>query len=285
MIGLGILRLLSFLPLPFLRKLGAILGRLTMRLGKRRRHITEVNLKLCFPELSDDKHQQLLKQVFENTGMGILELAWCWYAPVSKLKQACTITGMEYIDKALAIGKGVLLLSFHHTSIELGGTMAAIFMDSFTAVYRKHNNPFVDYSITKGRSRTIKTVVDKDNMRKLVKSLKENKVVWYPADQDYGLKQGVFAPFFNIQAATVTAGSWFTTKTGATPIPMTFKRTAEGMHITLHPPLKNYPSGDNVADAKNYLAFLENYLKQYPADYMWVHRRFKTRPEGEKGFY
>ncbi len=261
-----------------------MLGKLAKVAGKRRREIAEVNIRLCFPELDDEQQKQLIDEVFENTGMGILELSWSWYASINRLKKNSTVIGMQHLEQALAKGKGVLLLGFHHTSIEIGGTMAAVNFESFVAMYRKHNNPLVDNVITKGRLRVLETA-DKDNIRKIVKSLKQNKIVWYPVDQDFGIKQGVFAPFFNIEAATVTAGSWFTTKTGATPIPMTFIRTKKGMEITLHPPLENYPSGNDVADAKTYLTFLENYLKQYPADYMWVHRRFKTRPEGEKGFY
>ncbi len=284
LIGLGLLRLLSLLPLKLLRKIGAALGRLLLKLGKRRRHIAEVNLKLCFPKMKKNQRELLLKQVFENTGMGMLELAWCWYAPLKKLKTASVIRGQEHITNTIANGQGVLLLSFHFTSLELGAALLGTKQDNIVGMYRPHKNAIFDAAMSKGRSRTIEPVA-RDNVRQLVKAMKQKKIVWYAADQNYGVQQGVFIPFFNIPAATITATSWFANKGNAKVIPMTHKRTEQGLEITIHPALENFPSGDDKEDARVNMAFLEDYLKQYPADYMWVHRRFKTRPEGEPGVY
>ncbi len=282
--GLGILRLLSFLPLRVLRRIGRSVGRLLYKVSRRRRHIARVNLQLCFPEMSPEKRQQLLVEVFENTGMGLLELAWCWYASIPRLEKSFDIHGLEYIHKAQQQGHGVLLLSFHLTSLELGGTMLATRQKDIIAMYRPHKNPIFEHAMTSGRARVLEPV-DRTNIRKVVSALKKKKVVWYAADQNYGIKQGVFVPFFGIPAATITATSWFAKKGNAIVIPMTHRRSEKGMEITIHPPFENFPSGDDTLDAITNMAFLENYLKQYPADYMWVHRRFKTRPEGESGVY
>ncbi len=151
-------------------------------------------------------------------------------------------------------------------------------------MYRPHKNPVFDAAMRKGRARTVEPIA-RDNVRQLVKALKQKKLVWYAADQNYGVQQGVFVPFFNIPAATITATSWFAKKGNAKVIPMTHKRTQNGLEITIHPALENFPSGDDTEDARINMAFLENYLKQNPADYMWVHRRFKTRPKGEQSVY
>ncbi len=230
------------------------------------------------------QRQKLLIQIFENTGMGLMELAWCWYAPIEKLKSACIINGHQHIQDAIAADKGVLLLSFHFTSLELGGTLVATKIKDVVAMYRPHKNPVFDAAMFQGRSRILEPVA-RDNVRKIVKSMKQKKIVWYAADQNYGVQQGVFVPFFGIPAATITATSWFAKKGNARVIPMTHKRTENGLEITIHPPLENFPSGDDKEDARVNMAFLENYLKQYPADYMWVHRRFKTRPKGKAGVY
>lgn len=255
-----------------------------MSFTSRRKQITEINLKLCFPDLSDSDRQQLLKEVFENLGMGLMELAWCWYTPVKRIKHHCTIQGLEHIHKAQQNGQGVLLLSFHLTSLELGGTMLSTHQQDIVAMYRRHKNPVFEHAMTSGRARVL-TPVERTDVRTIVKLLKQKKVIWYAADQNYGIKQGVFVPFFGIQAATVTATSWFARKGNAVVIPMTHKRSPTGMDIVIHPPLENFPSGDDTRDAKTNMEFLEAYLKQNPADYMWVHRRFKTRPEGEHSPY
>jgi len=283
-LGLVILRLLSFLPLTSLRKLGAAIGRILLRLGKRRRHIAEVNLRLCFPEKSDAERELLLKEVFENTGMGMMELAWSWYAPLEKLKSACVIHGQEHITNCIENGQGVLLLSFHFTSLELGAALLGTQQGNIVGMYRPHKNPIFDAAMRKGRSRTMEPV-PRDNVRHLIKAMIQKKIVWYAADQNYGVQQGAFVPFFGIPAATITATSWFAEKGKAKVIPMTQKRTKQGLEITIHAALENFPSGDDKEDARVNMAFLEDYLKQYPADYMWVHRRFKTRPEGEQGVY
>ena len=284
LLGLGILRLLSLLPLPTLRKLGVALGRLLFHLGKRRRHIAEVNLKLCFPEKSEAERTLLVKEVFENTGMGMIELAWSWYAPLKKLKAACVIKGQEHITDCIKNGQGVLLLTFHFTSLELGAALLGSQQDNIVGMYRPHKNSVFDAAMSKGRRRTMEPVA-RGNVRHLIKAMKQQQIVWYASDQNYGVQQGVFVPFFGIPAATITATSWFAEKGKAQVIPMTNKRTPNGMEITIHPALENFPSGDDKEDARVNMAFLEDYLKQYPADYMWVHRRFKTRPEGEKGVY
>ncbi len=283
-LGLGILRLLSLLPLSSIRMMGRGVGRLLLKVTKRRRHIAAVNLKLCFPKMTNQQRQQLLEEVFENTGVGLLELSWSWYASRSRLEKSFDIRGLEYIHQAQQQGKGVLLLSFHFTSLELGGIMLSTLQKDIVAMYRPHKNPVFEHAMTQGRGRVLESV-DRKNIRKVITALRNKKVVWYAADQNYGVKQGVFVPFFGMQAATITATSWFAKKGHAVVIPMTHQRSKKGMDITIHPPLKNFPSGDDSQDAAANMNFLENYLKKFPADYMWVHRRFKTRPDGEKNVY
>ncbi len=284
LMGLGILKLIALLPLTTVRTLGTGLGKLSFKLAHRRRKIAQTNLKLCFPDLNSEQQQNLLRQVFENTGMGLLEIACAWFSNLARSEKHFNIHGLEHLQQAKAKNKGVILLSFHLTSLELGGTYFGRANPDFVAIYKPHRNPFFDRAMYNGRKRICEPV-EKSNVRQILKALKQNKMIWYAADQDYGRAQSVFVPFFGINTATITGTSWFAKKSGAEVIPMTHIRTKKGMEIQLHPALENFAKEDDVADAATVMAFLENYLHQYPADYMWVHRRFKTRPIGEESYY
>ena len=283
LLGLVFLRLLGKLPLSWTRALGKRLGRFLMIFAKRRRHIASVNLKLCFPQLSAEQHQKLLTEVFEDTGMALLEIGWAWYADMQKYGDV-DIIGLENLSQARAQNKGVILISFHQTTLELGGAYFGRDQDDIVAVYKPDRNPFFDRAMFNGRNRNCLPVA-KSNLRVTLKNLKAKKVIWYAADQDYGRAQSVFVPFFGIPAATVTATSWFVKQTGAIVIPMTHRRTQAGIQVEIHPALENFATIDDTTDAAQIMGFLEQYLKKYPANYLWVHRRFKTRPEGEPTFY
>ncbi len=282
--SLSLLKLLGKLPLTWVRALGKQLGRLSMVLATRRRKIAQVNIQKCFPTLSNTQQKQLLNEIFENTGIGLVEIAWAWFSKSANFSHSPKVIGLNYLHEARKLGKGVILLSFHQTCLELGGAIFAHDQENIVAVYKPHRNPFFDRAMYNGRRRN-STPIPKDNVRAVLKRLKQNEVIWYAADQDYGRAQSVFVPFFKIQSATTTGTSWFVKKTGAKVIPMTHRRTKHGIQVQLHPPLEHFGEQNNTVDATQIMNFLENHLNKYPADYMWVHRRFKTRPEGEPSFY
>lgn len=277
------MRTVALLPLRAIRWLGAGLGTLLWPLARERRQITLRNLELCFPTLSAEQRVALAKQNFRNTAIGFLETAKVWFTATTALGKHVEVEGLAHLQRAAANGKGVLVLGFHLTDLELGGAALAPFC-KLAAMYRPHANPLFEQAMRSGRERHF-PLIPRDDVRAMLRWLKSGGCVWYAADQDYGAQHSVFAPFFGIPAATITATSRFAKLSGATVLPFTHVRTARGIKLILHPPLTSIPSGDEAADAATANAFLEQWLREHPADYLWLHRRFKTRPPGLESLY
>ncbi len=281
-----LIRLIGNLPLSIQVWLGRLLGKMMHLLASRRRLIAQINLKLCFPEMSEKQRALLLKENFALTGLALVETAACWFSSLNSRHARTTLTGEHHLKKALAKNKGVILLSFHLTSLETGGCLLGRNYP-ITAMYKPNKNQLIEDFMCTGRQRHIKAVLQQNDVRGTIKALRKNEIVWYATDQNYGTKSSVFVPFFGIQAATITATTKFAKLTGATVIPFTQARSADGKHfeLTLHPELDNFPSTSEAEDAARINLFLENYLRQQPADYMWLHQRFRTRPANEKRLY
>lgn len=277
------MRTVALLPLRAIRWLGAGLGTLLWPLARERRQITLRNLELCFPTLSAEQRVALAKQNFRNTAIGFLETAKVWFTATTALGKHVEVEGLAHLQRAAANGKGVLVLGFHLTDLELGGAALAPFC-KLAAMYRPHANPLFEQAMRSGRERHF-PLIPRDDVRAMLRWLKSGGCVWYAADQDYGAQHSVFAPFFGIPAATITATSRFAKLSGATVLPFTHVRTARGIKLILHPPLTSIPSGDEAADAATANAFLEQWLREHPADYLWLHRRFKTRPAESAALY
>jgi len=266
--------------------LGRIIGRLFYRLGKRRRHITEVNIKLCFPEFSATQQTLLVKQVLEENVIGFIETAVCWYRSPAYSQKHLTIEGLENLQAAKALGKGVLLVGAHYTTLDLGDLLATS-VTELDAMYRPHNDPAIDKVIRGSREKFCGQIIDKNNMRGMIKCIKSGHVFWYAPDQDYGRDVSVFAPFFGISAATIKITAKIAKLCDCPVVVFSHHRKADdsGYIVSFNKALDNYPSGDDVADATMVNSAIEAEIRKYPAQYMWVHRRFKTRPEGEADFY
>lgn len=277
------MRAVALLPLSAIRALGAALGSLLWPLARERRQITLRNLELCFPTLSVHERVSLAKQNFRHTAAGFLETAKVWYTDAASLARYVEIDGLEHLQRAAADGKGVLVLGFHLTDLELGATALAPHCQ-LAGMYRPHANPVFEQAMRAGRERHF-PMIPRDDVRAMLRWLKSGGCVWYAADQDYGAQHSVFAPFFGIPTATITATSRFAKLSGAAVVPFTHVRTSRGIKLFLHPPLASIPSGDELSDATSANAFLEQWLREHPADYLWLHRRFKTRPAGTESLY
>ncbi len=267
--------------------LGKIVGLLAWRLAGSRRHITEVNIKLCFPELSASEQAQLVRESFIANGIGLMELGLAWFRDPAGLTSMTTVHGLEHFEQALAKGKGVLLLGGHYSTLDLGGSLVTEFINA-DVMQRDHNNPLMNAVMTRARERRYGKVLGAKDLRGLFRSLKNNHAVWYAADQDYGRKDIVFAPFFDIPAGTITATSRIAERSGCAVVPFSHVRREgkPGYDIYFHPPLENFPSGDDVEDATAINKTVEREIRRAPAQYLWMHRRFKTRPDkSEPGFY
>lgn len=275
----------SLLPHRAMLCLGRWIGRGMYRLGGFRRVIAARNLELCFPDQSPAERNRLLRQTFENIGISLFEVAMAWWWPWRRLAKRVTIEGLEHLRELN--GRGALLMAMHFTSLEVGGQVLGHYFCS-DAMYRPHKNPVYDYLQRRGRlaRHPDSEVFPRKDVRGVMRALRQGRVIWYAPDQDYGPKQSVFAPFLGVLAASVTATAKFAKAGNAVVLPFTNVRLPDGTYrVTIHPPLAGFPSGDEIADAARINQVVEGFIRQQPDQYLWVHRRFKTRPPGELSVY
>ena len=286
LLGFGVLWLLTQLPHRWRMRIGRWTGRVFYRFAHRRRKIASVNLKRCFPELDENQQLNLLKKHFESLGMGLFEMFSAWWLSDKRLKSLGQIQGMEHLHTALAGGKGVILLSAHFTSLEIGSRFL-IMQTIIHGVYRPHENPVIEAFMKKNRENHAEKAIPREDVRDMLRSLKNNKSLWFAADQNFGHKGSVFADFFGIPAATNTATIRLAEISGAAVVPFFTQRleNKEGYKIILQPTLDNFPSGDILKDVLRINQLIESQIRQAPEQYLWVHRRFKDRPNNEKSFY
>jgi KDO2-lipid IV(A) lauroyltransferase len=285
-IGLGLLRLFTLLPHRRLMVLGGLLGDLIYWLMESRRHVVTTNIDLCFPQLSDGERATMVREHFRNAGRAIFESTLSWWAPDARLRPLAHIHGLQHLEEAAADGKGVILLSAHFTCFELGARLLAMH-HPFQFLYKpQRNNPLFEAYTTRLRLRHYLSAVSHRDLRGMAKGLKRKLTCWYLPDQDFGDKNSVFVPFMGIPTATVTATSRLAALTGARVVPyFPIRREQDGYDIYILPAFDHFPSGDDADDAARYNALLEEYVRQAPAQYLWLHKRFKTRPRGEPRVY
>lgn len=286
-LGIIFLMLLAILPWALQYRIASILGRTAFKHLKSRRKTAVRNLELCFPEWSAEQVQVQARQVFIDQMLGIFETLNAWYTP-QWFQGRVSIEGLEHIQTAQTQGKGVLLLGVHSTLLDAGGYLCAQYFEP-DVVYRPQNNPLLDMLIYRCRDTVYANQISHHDMRGLIRNLKNGHIVWYTADQDFGLKQGTMAPFFGIPAATVTAHRRLLTISKAVAIPLYFYREGSladpRYKIIISPQLEQMPSEDEYADATRTNQIIEAQLRIAPTQYMWFHRRFKTRPEGYEKLY
>ncbi|UVL90637.1 lipid A biosynthesis lauroyl acyltransferase [Pseudomonas sichuanensis] len=287
-LGLGLLWLVAQLPYRALLGLGRVLGALMYRAAGERRRIAARNLELCFPELSSDERQRLLKENFASTGIAFFEMAMSWWWPQARLARLAHIEGIEHLQAAQREGEGAILMAVHFTTLEIGAALLGQ-VHTIDGMYREHGNPVFDFIQRRGRERhnLDSLAVERDDVRGMLKLLRKGRAIWYAPDQDYGMKQSIFVPLFGIPAATVTATSKFARLGKARVIPFTQKRLEDGSgyHLVVHPPLEGFPGETEEADCLRINQWVEGVLRECPEQYLWAHRRFKSRPEGEPRLY
>ncbi len=285
-LGLGMLRLLALLPFAWQVRIGAALGCLALRFSPHRCHVTRVNLDLCFPELDAGQRHTLLLKHFESLGIGMLETALSWWGAPGRLRPLTHIEGLEHLHAALAHGKGVILLSAHFTTLEIGGRLLAQHAP-FHVMYREHKNPLFEAVMKRARERHYDKAIERSDIRGMLRSLKDNHPVWYAPDQNYGREHSTFVPFFGIPASTITATSRLARMSGAAVVPFFQERLpgGAGYRLRLQPALENFPGDDLEQDTQRVNAVIEAEIRRVPEQYLWTHRRFKTRPPGEADVY
>ncbi len=286
-IGLGCLWLITRLPYRYQRQIGHGIGKIIYLSSSKLRHITEINLRLCFPDLSDAERLTLAKKNFAALGLGIIETGMAWWISDRRLAQCkIKVTGVEHVDAALARGKGAILMSPHTTCLEMIGRLLGS-RYSFGAMYRPHKIRLIAAIQERFRNKYRIKHIARHRMRELLNALQNNMAIWYAYDIDAGPKRSVFAPFFGIETASLTAITRIVKLTDTAVVPIEFFRMDDcwGYEINVYPPLDNFPGATLETDAARLNQYLEQTIRKDPTQYIWQYKRFKTRPPGEKRFY
>ncbi|BCV56867.1 lipid A biosynthesis lauroyltransferase [Shewanella algae] len=287
-LAVGLARLTLLLPLKWQMKLGSGIGLLAMKLAGSRVNTAKRNLELCFPQMSEAERETLLRRNFQETGKAIFDTINAWWWSNDKVQKHMQIKGQEHVEQTLAAGQGVILFAVHCLPLEMGARIFGQFQPG-VGVYRPHNNPVMEYLQVKGRLRSNKALVPKRDLRQMVRCLRNPDVIWYTADQDFGRSSAIFIPFFAVpDAATITGGTILAKLGKAKVLPFFVERNADdtGYNIEIQAPLDNFPGENEVEDAKRGNGIVEQLISRNPAQYMWLHRRFKTRPnESDPSLY
>ena len=285
-LSIVILYLISWLPYFVQVQIGKGLAFLLAKLGKKRVKVAERNLQLCFPDMPAEQRAKMLEQNVFNAGMAVLETSMGWWWPDWRVKNIATVEGYEHVEKILQKGKGVLGLAIHNMNLELGCRIAGLNSPSI-AFYRKHNNPLMEYMQYHGRARSNKYMIHKRDVRGLIAALNEGEVAFYLPDQDYGRNRSEFVPFFAVKDVASTKGTLlFAKEANCECVFIVSMRTEKGYTVKFLPGLENFPSGDDKQDVARINQQVEEMVNLAPEQYLWMHKRFKTRPnEADPSLY
>jgi Kdo2-lipid IVA lauroyltransferase/acyltransferase len=282
---IGFMRLVTSLPLSWIERTGSGLGMLIYYAMPARRRVGEINLRFAFPQADAAEITRRNKLCFKNIGVAAFEMGLSWWRDDELLKR-CDIEGLEYLRQAQAQGKGVIILTAHFTCLEIGGPVLNQHVP-FMVMYKRAHNKLFDAFMRYHRGRLYKSIVDHHKPIAMIKGLKKGYAAWYAPDQDFGGKDSVYVPFFGVDATALTAPARFASITGAPVVPYLIQRKAQGAgyKLTVLPALDNFPVGEEIADAQRINAVLEILIMKNPDQYLWVHKRYKSRPPGASKVY
>ncbi|MDX1592646.1 MAG: lipid A biosynthesis lauroyl acyltransferase [Gammaproteobacteria bacterium] len=287
--GFGLMRLLSLLPWPLRLRLGRLAGRLLYRVAPRPRHVARVNLRLVRPDLDEAGVEALLRRHFIELGIGLFELGLAWWGRAETLRGLLEVEGREHLEAAQADGRGVILLTPHFTNLELGGRLMAMLLP-VVITYKPNKDPLVDRLIHANRLAHVTTsehgVMPSHDVRGMLRVLRRGGAVWYAPDINYKGRERVFAEFFGVPAATAPHPVRIAARGAARVVPYVLLRRADGGYrLVIDPPLADFPGGDEAADTRRINAALEALVARHPEGYLWIMRRFLTRPEPDADPY
>jgi KDO2-lipid IV(A) lauroyltransferase len=282
----GVLWLIGKMPFRLGLWLSVPLGGLLYHLMGRRREVAFRNVSRCFPELNREQTKKLVKANFRSLARTVFETAWCWGMSRRRFMRKVRVEGQARLLDAEEAGKGVLLTTAHMTCMEVGGRVSCE-MAPVTGVYRPLSNPVLEWYQNRGRLAYAHGMISKREMRTSIRYLRNGGILWYAPDQDFGPSRSVFVPFFGIQTATLEATHKLVMLTGCAVVPMfpSFDPETRTYVLRVLPALEGFPGGDVHTDLARLNAEMENHVRSVPEQYWWIHRRFKTRPEGESSFY
>ena len=283
-LALLLMWLLQWLPYPLLAACGRGFGRLFHLFGRHRRHVAQVNLDLCFPQLDAAQKSALARRHFACFGRSFLERGLLWWASPARIRRLVRVEGGERL--AALKDRPLILLVPHFIGLDAAWTRLSMEHD-MSGIYASQKNPVFNAALYKGRARFGKSIMlsRQDGTRRGIKAIKSGYPFFYLPDLDYGKRDTIFVPFFGVQAATITGLSRLARLTGATVLPVIARMEDDGYRIAIGAPWADFPGTDIEADTRRMNAFIEQEVLTMPEQYFWLHRRFKTRPPGEQRPY
>lgn len=283
--AIGLMRIVTSLPLAWLERIGSAFGMLIYYALPSRRRIGEINLRFAFPQANPEEIKRRNKLCFRNIGIAAFEMGLTWWQDDELLSQ-CEIEGLQYLQQAQSQGKGVIILTAHFTCLEIGGPVLNHHVP-FMVMYKRAHNKLFDAFMRHHRGRLYRAIVDHHKPIAMIKGLKKGYAAWYAPDQDFGGKDSVYVPFFGVDATALTAPARFASMSGAPVIPYLIQRKPKGAgyKLIILPALENFPAGDAERDARRINEVLEDLIMKNPDQYLWVHKRYKSRPPGGSAVY
>jgi KDO2-lipid IV(A) lauroyltransferase len=285
---LAVLWLVQLLPLGVQSRLGAGIGRLLYWLARSRRRVAARNLELCLPELDAAARQSLLREHFRWLGRSVLERGLLWYAPRARIERLIEVEGdVTFAERSEA---PVMWLVPHFMALDAAAVAAQLFQSRRGAtIYQRQSNPVFDAAMRRGRQRFGNSMLFSrhDSAKPLLRAIRNDRLGFFNLpDMDFGLKDAEFVPFFGIPAATLVAPARMARMLGMVVQPVVAQmREGGGWHVRFHEPWTDWPTDDAVADTRRLNVWIEDEIRRHPAQYLWVHKRFKTRPPGEPAIY
>ncbi|MDP8163389.1 LpxL/LpxP family Kdo(2)-lipid IV(A) lauroyl/palmitoleoyl acyltransferase [Pasteurella skyensis] len=285
-IGLGFFRLVLLLPYPLLVQIAKGFSYLFKfaKFGKYRTAIAKRNLELCFPEYTQNQIEQLIEKNIESIGMAIIETGMAWFWSDQRILKWSKFEGIEHLKQAEKEQKGIILVGVHFLTLELGARIMGLHHQGI-GVYRPNDNPLLDWIQFRGRVRSNKAMLNRNDLRGMIKALRQGEMIWYAPDHDYGRKASVFVPFFNVEKTATTTGTRMLLRSASNAVVIPFSpiRNQDGTGYTLmvSPPVDFSQCTNDIDTATLMNKVVKKEIMNAPEQYMWLHRRFKTRPNEE----
>lgn len=264
---------------------GKALGRLMQALMRKRGRTANTNIALCFPELGERERTQMLHDMFTALGLGVFEFLRAWWGRLSPNDPAYTLKGLDNLKAAQALGKGVILVSAHFTTLEICVRLLCRDVE-INGMYRPHDSDALEWAVKKARARYTKQMFSRDELRSALRCLKQGGVLWFAPDQETRRGESVFVPFFGQPASSLTSTHQMARLSGAAVLPFFHQRNTDGSYsLEILPALENFPGEDATVDTARIMATMEQLIRRAPEQYLWVHQRFKKTPDGKSTHY
>jgi KDO2-lipid IV(A) lauroyltransferase len=276
---LALLRLVCLLPHKARLAVGFGLGRLLHSLSSSRRAIARRNIELCFPELSVEERNTLVRKHFACIGASLIEMGIGMWASDREMQRLTRVNGCENVLNALEEGHGVIMIGAHFTALEASGRVIKIDLPPYDVVYRKLRNPFINQIVLRNRQTSAREAIERGDIRGMIRNLRNGVPVWYAPDQGSRGKTAELVPFFGVPCMMTTATGKLAEMGNSVVVPLFQRRLDDGTYVVdILPRIEAIPSGDLVQDSQSYNEVLEAYIRECPEQYLWIHRKFKNRP-------